>query len=63
MDLLQEVRTVAEVPLVAAGGAGTAVHVAALLSAGATAVQVGTRFLPAEEGRDPARPRRRPARR
>ena len=48
-DVLHEVRTITEVPLVAAGGVGTAADVAALLGAGATAVQSGTRFLPAEE--------------
>lgn len=48
-DLLGEVRTVVDVPLVAAGGIGTADDVATLLRAGASAVQCGTRFLVAEE--------------
>ncbi len=48
-DLLVEIRSVVEVPLVAAGGVGTASDVAALLRAGAAAVQAGTRFLAADE--------------
>lgn len=49
VDLLGEVRAVVGVPLVAAGGVGTADDVSTLLRAGATAVQCGTRFLAAEE--------------
>ena len=39
------------VPLVAAGGVGTASDVAAQLNAGASAVRVGTRFVAAEESK------------
>ena len=48
-DLLVEIHSVVEVPLVAAGGVGTAADVTGLLRAGAAAVQAGTRFLAADE--------------
>jgi nitronate monooxygenase len=48
-DVLREVQGAVDVPLVAAGGVGTAADVAALLDAGAVAVQAGTRFLAADE--------------
>jgi nitronate monooxygenase len=48
-DVLREVTAVAGVPVVAAGGTGTAADVGALLAAGATAVQAGTLFLLADE--------------
>jgi len=48
-DVLREVHAAVDVPLIAAGGVGTAADVARLLDAGAVAVQAGTRFLPAEE--------------
>jgi len=49
LDVLREVAAVADVPVVAAGGTGTAEDVRALLAAGALAVQCGTLFLLAEE--------------
>jgi nitronate monooxygenase len=48
-DLLAEVLAEVDVPVVAAGGIGTAARVDALLAAGASAVRVGTRFVAAEE--------------
>lgn len=48
-DVLREVRAAVSVPVVAAGGVGSATEVQELLAAGATAVQVGTLFLPAAE--------------
>jgi nitronate monooxygenase len=48
-DLVREVRAAVPVPVVAAGGVGSAADVAGLLAAGATAVQVGTMFLLAAE--------------
>jgi nitronate monooxygenase len=48
-DVVREVRAAVAVPVVAAGGVGGAEDVHALLAAGATAVQVGTMFLPAAE--------------
>ncbi|GAA3345363.1 nitronate monooxygenase [Amorphoplanes nipponensis] len=48
-DVVREVRAAVSVPVVAAGGVGDAADVAGLLAAGATAVQVGTMFLPAAE--------------
>jgi len=48
-DVLREVRSAVSVPVVAAGGVGSAAEVAALIRAGATAVQVGTMFLLATE--------------
>src|SRR4029079_17846263 len=45
LPLLDEVLTVAPVPVVAAGGIGTARGMAAALAAGAAAVRVGTRFV------------------
>ncbi|GAA3958757.1 nitronate monooxygenase [Actinoplanes auranticolor] len=48
-DLVREVRAAVSVPVVAAGGVGSAADVAGLLAAGATAVQVGTMFLLAAE--------------
>jgi nitronate monooxygenase len=48
-DLLQEIRALVDLPLIGAGGVGCAADVAAQLGAGAAAVQVGTRFLPAAE--------------
>jgi nitronate monooxygenase len=47
--LLDEVREVVELPLVAAGGIGTGRAMAAALTAGADAVRVGTRFVAARE--------------
>jgi NAD(P)H-dependent flavin oxidoreductase YrpB (nitropropane dioxygenase family) len=48
-DVLAEALERVGVPVVAAGGAGTAARVAELLAAGASAVRVGTRFVAAEE--------------
>ena len=48
-ELLGAVRAVVDLPLLAAGGVGTCDDVAALLAAGATAVQCGTQFLAADE--------------
>lgn len=48
-EVLGEVRAAVSVPVVAAGGVGSAADVHDLLAAGATAVQVGTMFLPAAE--------------
>ena len=48
-DLLREVLDAVSVPVVAAGGIGTAARVAELLAAGADAVRVGTRFLTCPE--------------
>lgn len=49
LPLLDEVLDVVDVPVVAAGGIGTARGMAAAIAAGADAVRVGTRFLAAEE--------------
>jgi nitronate monooxygenase len=49
LPLLDEVRAVVDLPIVAAGGIGTGRAMAALLVAGADAVRVGTRFLAAAE--------------
>src|SRR5262245_1421995 len=49
LPLLDEVLDVVTVPVVAAGGIGTARSVAAALAAGAAAVRVGTRFIAAVE--------------
>jgi nitronate monooxygenase len=54
LPLLDEVRPVVEVPIVAAGGIGPGRAMAAALTAGADAVRVGTRFLAATES--PAHP-------
>jgi NAD(P)H-dependent flavin oxidoreductase YrpB (nitropropane dioxygenase family) len=48
-DLLDQVLDAVNVPVVAAGGIGTARMMAAALAAGAAAVRVGTRFLAASE--------------
>jgi nitronate monooxygenase len=48
-DLLAGTLDKLQVPVVAAGGIGTAERVAALIAAGAAAVRVGTRFVAAEE--------------
>lgn len=48
-DVLAETLAAVDVPIVAAGGVGTAERFAALLEAGASAVRVGTRFAAAEE--------------
>lgn len=48
-EVLHEVRAAAAVPVIAAGGVGTADDVRLLLEAGAVAVQCGTRFLAAAE--------------
>jgi NAD(P)H-dependent flavin oxidoreductase YrpB (nitropropane dioxygenase family) len=48
-DLLAETLAEVDVPVVAAGGIGSAERVDALLAAGAAAVRVGTRFVAAEE--------------
>jgi nitronate monooxygenase len=45
VDLLRDVRAVSDLPMLAAGGAGTAADVRALLDAGAVGVQCGTAFL------------------
>lgn len=49
MALLQEVLDAVSVPVLVAGGIGTARGVAAALAAGADGVRVGTRFLAASE--------------
>jgi NAD(P)H-dependent flavin oxidoreductase YrpB (nitropropane dioxygenase family) len=49
LPLLDEVRAVVDLPIVAAGGIGTGRAMAALLVAGADAVRVGTRFVAAAE--------------
>jgi NAD(P)H-dependent flavin oxidoreductase YrpB (nitropropane dioxygenase family) len=49
LPLLDEVLAVVKVPVVAAGGIGTARGMAAALAAGASAVRVGTRFVAAVE--------------
>ena len=49
LEVLAEVRSVTGLPVVAAGGVGTAADVAGLLAAGAAAVQSGTSFLLAAE--------------
>ena len=49
MALLQEVLDAVSLPVLAAGGIGTARGVAAALAAGAAGVRVGTRFLAATE--------------
>lgn len=49
LDLLPTVREAVEVPVVAAGGLGTAAEVVAALERGADAVRIGTRFLAAVE--------------
>jgi nitronate monooxygenase len=48
-DVLRETLAAVDVPVVAAGGVGTAVRVAGLLDAGAAGVRVGTRFVAADE--------------
>jgi len=48
-EVLEETLTSVDVPVVAAGGVGTAERAACLLAAGAAAVRVGTRFVAAEE--------------
>lgn len=48
-EVLVEVSAVAHVPVIAAGGVGTADDVRSLLGAGAAAVQCGTLFLAADE--------------
>jgi NAD(P)H-dependent flavin oxidoreductase YrpB (nitropropane dioxygenase family) len=55
LPLLDEVLGVVDVPVIAAGGIGSGRGVAAVLSAGADAARVGTRFLAAtESGAHPA---------
>jgi nitronate monooxygenase len=49
LPLLEHVIDAVRVPVVAAGGLGTARAVAAVLAAGAAAARVGTRFVAAEE--------------
>jgi NAD(P)H-dependent flavin oxidoreductase YrpB (nitropropane dioxygenase family) len=49
LQLLAEVLDAVDVPVVAAGGIGTARAMAAALAAGASAVRVGTRFVAAHE--------------
>jgi nitronate monooxygenase len=49
LPLLSQLLEVVDVPVVAAGGIGTARDVAAALAAGASAVRVGTRFVAAQE--------------
>jgi nitronate monooxygenase len=49
LPLLDEVRSVVNVPVIAAGGIGTGHAMAAALTAGADAVRVGTRFIAATE--------------
>jgi nitronate monooxygenase len=48
-DALEQTLAAVDVPVVAAGGIGTAERVSELLAAGAAAVRVGTRFVAAEE--------------
>ncbi|MBO3739279.1 nitronate monooxygenase [Actinoplanes flavus] len=48
-EILAAIRSVTDVPVIVAGGAGSAGDVRGLLSAGAAAVQAGTVFLLAEE--------------
>jgi nitronate monooxygenase len=48
-DVLGETLTAVDVPVLAAGGVGTAERFAELLQSGAAAVRVGTRFVAAEE--------------
>lgn len=48
-DVLAATLARVDVPVVAAGGIGTPARVAALLTAGASAVRVGTRFVASEE--------------
>jgi NAD(P)H-dependent flavin oxidoreductase YrpB (nitropropane dioxygenase family) len=48
-DVLAESVASVDVPVLAAGGVGTAQRLSALLAAGAVAVAVGTRFIAAEE--------------
>jgi NAD(P)H-dependent flavin oxidoreductase YrpB (nitropropane dioxygenase family) len=48
-EVLTETLAAVDVPVVAAGGIGTAERVSALLAAGAAAVRVGTRFVAAQE--------------
>ena len=49
LPLLDEIRTVIDIPVVAAGGIGTGRAMAAALMAGADAVRVGTRLMAATE--------------
>ncbi len=49
LALIDEVRPVIDVPLVAAGGIGTGRSIAAAIIAGADGVRIGTRFLAAAE--------------
>lgn len=49
LPLLDEVRSVVDLPVIAAGGIGTGHAMAAALTAGADAVRVGTRFIAATE--------------
>lgn len=49
LTLLSEVLDVIEIPVLAAGGIGTARAMAAALAAGAAGVRVGTRFVAAQE--------------
>ena len=53
LPLLDTVLDAVDVPVVAAGGIGSARAVAAVLAAGADAARVGTRFLAAEEADTP----------
>jgi nitronate monooxygenase len=48
-DVLAETLASVDVPVLAAGGVGTAQRLSALLAAGAAAVRVGTRFVAAQE--------------
>ena len=48
-DLLAEVLSAVSVPVVAAGGIGSAARVAELIASGADAVRIGTRFLACPE--------------
>ena len=49
LPLLDEVRSAVDLPVIAAGGIGTGRAMAAVLTAGADAVRVGTRFIAATE--------------
>ncbi len=49
LPLLDEVRAVVDLPVIGAGGIGTARAVAAALAAGADGVRIGTRFMAAHE--------------
>jgi nitronate monooxygenase len=49
LDLLGELTSAVDIPIVAAGGIGTGRQIAGVLAAGADGVRIGTRFLAAKE--------------